>query len=168
VLPGIAARLGIDHDPVDITDADRRRWLLACVWPGTGRQERLRAAMDLALQDPPRLVRADMVEGLGAAVDQLPDIPTVVMTSWSFSYLSERDRARFEDAVSELGGRRRLAWVCNDAPGVSDLFPPPLMPDGPANRSVISIAEPGPGGWHAETLALTHSHGNWVEWLAAG
>ena len=122
--------------------------------------------MDLALDDPPQLIRADMVEGLGEAVDRLPSIPTVVMTSWSFSYLDEQDRTRFEDAISALGGRRRVAWICNDAPGVSGLFPPPLLPDGPANRSVISIAEPGTRGWRSEVLALTHSHGNWVEWLA--
>jgi hypothetical protein len=37
--PGISraayvfARVGVDCDPVDVTDADDARWLRACLWP---------------------------------------------------------------------------------------------------------------------------------------
>ena len=51
-LPAIAARLGLDRSPVDITRADDARWLLACVWPDTGRLARTAAAMDLGRPAP--------------------------------------------------------------------------------------------------------------------
>ena len=33
VMPEVVARVGVDLDPVDVTDADDARWLRACVWP---------------------------------------------------------------------------------------------------------------------------------------
>jgi hypothetical protein len=37
-LPPLAARMGLDRSPIDLADADDARWLLACVWPDTGRR----------------------------------------------------------------------------------------------------------------------------------
>ena len=47
-LPPIAARVGLDHDPVDLGDRDSFLWQLACVWPDTGRLDRTRAALEHA------------------------------------------------------------------------------------------------------------------------
>src|SRR4051794_323741 len=38
-LPAIPHRIGLDREPIDVTSEDDRRWLLACVWPDTGRME---------------------------------------------------------------------------------------------------------------------------------
>src|SRR5436190_361975 len=32
-LPEIAARLGLDRSPIDLTDERDARWMLACIWP---------------------------------------------------------------------------------------------------------------------------------------
>src|SRR5579859_7661126 len=32
-MPAVVARIGVDLDPVDVTDADDARWLRACLWP---------------------------------------------------------------------------------------------------------------------------------------
>src|SRR5437016_9412948 len=66
-LPEISRRLGIDRSPIDVTDADDVRWLLACVWPDTGRLERTAAAIEVARRHRPRVMRGDMVTDLGAA-----------------------------------------------------------------------------------------------------
>ena len=44
-LPVIGARVGLDRDPVDVRDEAAARWLLACIWPDTGRLERTRIAI---------------------------------------------------------------------------------------------------------------------------
>ena len=56
--PTVVSRLGIDLNPVDITDPDAARWLESCIWPdGAHRVERFRAAAALARAEPPELWR---------------------------------------------------------------------------------------------------------------
>jgi hypothetical protein len=47
-MPKVVARVGVDLDPVDVTDADDARWLRACLWPDQPeRAARLEAEMAL-------------------------------------------------------------------------------------------------------------------------
>jgi hypothetical protein len=48
-IPMIGARVGLDREPIDLTDDDSVRWLMACVWPDQhDRFERLRGAIEIA------------------------------------------------------------------------------------------------------------------------
>jgi hypothetical protein len=48
-VPEVAWRLGVDLNPLDVTDPDTGRWLAALVWAGDPeREERLRAAIRVA------------------------------------------------------------------------------------------------------------------------
>ncbi|HWS47993.1 MAG TPA: DUF2332 domain-containing protein, partial [Acidimicrobiia bacterium] len=58
-VPPIAARVGIDLDPVDVTDPDQVRWQLALVFPDTGRLERTRLALGELQHSPPRVIEGD-------------------------------------------------------------------------------------------------------------
>ena len=55
-LPDLEERIGIDLAPIDVTDPADARWLLACVWPDSGRAERVEASIRLALERPPALI----------------------------------------------------------------------------------------------------------------
>jgi hypothetical protein len=62
-MPEVVARVGVDLDPVDVTDADDARWLRACLWPDQPeRVARLEAELALAATAPPLLLRGDAVE----------------------------------------------------------------------------------------------------------
>jgi hypothetical protein len=64
-MPEVLARVGVDLDPVDVTDADDARWLRACAWPDQPeRVARLEAEIALAAAAPPLLLRGDAVEVL--------------------------------------------------------------------------------------------------------
>ncbi len=63
-LPTMAGRVGIDLDPPDLTDPDDARWLLACVWPGTGRFQRAARAIELGQSNPPPVLRGGALETL--------------------------------------------------------------------------------------------------------
>ncbi|MGH9018854.1 MAG: DUF2332 domain-containing protein, partial [Acidimicrobiales bacterium] len=63
-LPPLAIRMGLDQAPVDLTDPADARWLLACVWPDTGRRERTAASIELVRGAPPTIVTGDAVAGL--------------------------------------------------------------------------------------------------------
>ncbi len=56
-MPVVVARVGVDLDPVDVTNADDARWLRACLWPDQPeRVARLEAEMALAATAPPLLL----------------------------------------------------------------------------------------------------------------
>ena len=61
-LPEISVRIGLDRDPMDLTDESNARWLLACIWPDTGRLPRARNAIATAQLSPPDLATGDAVE----------------------------------------------------------------------------------------------------------
>jgi hypothetical protein len=79
-LPPIGARVGIDRQPVDLTDDDAYRWLLACVWPDTGRLPRTRRALDALRNSPPHVVAGDAVDTVSDVVLGLEgDVVPVVL-----------------------------------------------------------------------------------------
>ena len=165
-LPSISARVGLDRAPVDLTDASNIRWLLACIWPGTGRQERAAAAMRLASEHPPPLVKGDMVTDLGPVIASLRPGPVVVITSWSFSYLQEDERRGFERELATAAAGGPVVWVCCDSSGATDLFQPsePPTDDGDI-PSVFGLALFDRGEVRSHCLGYMHSHGAWVRWL---
>ena len=56
-MPTVAWRAGIDLHPLSVLNADDMRWLETLVWPEQDdRRARLRAAIELAQQDPPLLL----------------------------------------------------------------------------------------------------------------
>lgn len=165
-LPVMSRRLGLDRDPVDLADSDNVRWLLACIWPGTGRHDRAAAAMGLAARRPPQVVKGDMVADLGRVIRGLRPGPVVVMNSWSFSYLDADNRLAYVDALREAGRHSPIAWVYCDAAGATELFtpsqPPPDDGDVP---SVLGLAVFSGDEVESHCLAYMHSHGRWVQWL---
>ncbi len=166
--PAVRARIGLDQTPVDLDDADEARWLLACVWPDTGRLERTKAAIALARRQPYEMVQGDMVDDLVGAASRLPDDgPLCIMSSWALAYLRRADRVRFVEQLALLSERRPVAWLSAEGPGVVDGLPapPPRRNDG-IEASVLGCLLFERGQPDAHLLASCHPHGNWLEWLA--
>lgn len=166
--PSIVARVGLDRSPVDLDDPDAARWLLACVWPDTGRLDRTKAAIALARRQPYELVKGDMVDGLAGAAAQLRDEgPLCVMSSWALAYLRRADRARFVEQLARLSDSRPVAWLSAEGPGVVDAFSelPPRTNDG-IEASVLGCVLFDRGRSDPHLLGRCHPHGNWLEWLA--
>jgi hypothetical protein len=170
----IVDRVGLDRAPVDLADPDQARWLLACVWPDTGRMERTRAAIALAQQHPVEIVEGDLVDGLPAAVARLRrGAPVVVTTTWVLAYLRQADRVRFVDALAAVSADRPVVWVSAEGPGV---VPEPTGPRGSApdpssgddDRSSVVAAWTFSSGAldSAVVLGRCHPHGAWLRWTA--
>src|SRR5699024_11017169 len=59
LLPQIIWRAGIDLAPIDVTDPESCSWLETLIWPEQQeRRQRLRDALDVAKEHPPRIVLA--------------------------------------------------------------------------------------------------------------
>ena len=164
-IPRITRRLGIDRAPVDLNDPDAVRWMLACIWPGKGRQSRARAAIELQA-DRPGLVRpGDMVADLGPALREMHPQPTVVITSWSYSYLPLSAREDFLAVLEEAGRHGPVAWVCCDLVGIVPAFVPEAPVRHGETPSVLGLATFEGGDSWFRGVAFMHSHGEWLEWL---
>jgi hypothetical protein len=166
-MPQIVARVGIDVDPLDVTDADDARWLRACLWPDESeRVARLEAEMALAATAPPELLKGDAVEVLRDAFARVPaDALPVVTTTWALSHLSLEARLRFLQRLDEAATGRAVAWVSAEGVGVAPSIP--TMGDRRASgHSIIGLAVFGHSYLHAEAVGRCWSQGRMLAWLA--
>jgi hypothetical protein len=155
-LPDVAARIGVDLNPLDPGDADDRAWLRALVWPGPSaadRLQRLAAAAEIAAREPARMLTGDLLDRLPDALDLVPPGSTpVVFHTAVLPYVPSDRRAAFLELVRSLPVR----WLAQEAQGV-----------------VPGTGEAPPGGWGTDfvlsldgrPLALTAPHGGRIDWL---
>jgi hypothetical protein len=166
--PTIAGRVGLDHAPVDLDDRDAARWLLACVWPDTGRLERTAAAIALARDAKPPIVRGDAVDDLTATIDRLPpDSTPCVTTTWMLAYLAPEQRRAFVEALRRYSTTRPVAWISAEGPGVVDIVEIGAAPaHDPTTPSVLGAVWFERGTIEPTTLGWVHPHGRWIDWRA--
>jgi hypothetical protein len=165
-MPEVVARVGVDVDPVDVTDADETRWLRACVWPDQLEQvARLEAELALATAAPPVLLRGDAVEVLGEAFARVPaDALPVVTTTWALSKFSLEGRLRFLHRLDEAATHRPVAWVSVEGVGVAPAIP--TFGDRRASgHSIIGLAVFAHSTLHTEAIGRTWSQGRLLSWL---
>jgi hypothetical protein len=166
-VPEVVARIGVDRDPVDLTDPDDARWLRACVPPDQPeRAARLAAELALAATAPPLLLRGDPVAALPDAVARVPtDVPAVVTTTWALSRLPLESRLRFLHRLDEAAAGRALAWVSVEGVGVAPAVPT-LGDRRASGHSIIGLAVFDRSALHAEAIGRCWSRGRLLAWLA--
>ena len=170
-IPEVTSRLGIDREPVNLADPAARAWLEAFIWPEqTDDLATLRAAIDVARTAPAlAVVRGDATTDTARLLSGLPgDEPVVVLTASLLSYLTPGGRAAFADQLRLAAGRRPVAWVFAEAPGLAatmNLTAPALA--GPlAQRNTLYLVGAslhGPGNGHDDSLlALADPYLRWL------
>lgn len=157
-LPGeiaVASRRGIDINPIDLEDGDAVQWLRALVWPDhVGRQERLSAAIDVAREDPPQLIRADASLALPDELASVSGdaVPCVYGTHTLYQFPPDALRATLK--AMQAAGRERPTWF--------------LSMEGTGDQcSELRLTEYRNGDRETTLLARANPHGRWLEWLEA-
>jgi hypothetical protein len=156
-LPEIALRIGVDRDPLLLDRAADLRWLETLLWPEQHeRRTLLRAALEVAREDPPAMFEADAIPGLAvAAAGVPPGVRPVVVTAGVLVYLPRAERLRFLEAVRALG----CDWLALEAPG--------MLPDTAARLRVPAGRDaPFLLALNERPLAFTSPHGTRLHWLA--
>lgn len=166
-LPIVPIRIGVDCNPVDLTEERERRWLLACVWPDTGRLERTVSALAIAAREQPTVIRGDVATELGAVFETIDgECVICVVTSAVYSYLDTEAKAQFIESLDAAGKDRSVAWLSIDAPGTVELFePPPIPATCEIMPAVLGLATFRKSKRAARGLAITHPHGAWINWF---
>lgn len=166
-IPEVVARIGIDHDPIDVTDADDVRWLRACLSPDRPeRRARLDAELALAATTPPVLLRGDAVEVLPDALARVPaDAVAVVTTTWALSAFPLESRLRFLHRLADAATDRPVAWVSVEGVGVAPAIP--TFGDRRASgHSIIGLAVFEQSALRTEAVGRCWSRGRLLAWQA--
>ena len=152
-LPTVVWRIGIDLDPVDVTDAESVRWARSLLWPEqVDRVDRFERAVAAAALDPPIIVRGNGVDLISEVAARAPDdARLVVFHSYTFNQVDAASKVRFDRALRELGrpvDRIAIEFSTED--------PQPSL----VHRSYSA------DGVSETTLATVHHHGAWIDWYA--
>jgi hypothetical protein len=152
----VRRRTGIDRSPVDATTEHGARLLEAFVWADqTERLERVRRAVEIVRNDPPRLMQGDFVEVLPPLLAERDlDVLTLVYDSASTIYLADADRAQLEETMEKEGRRGSLAWVSFEF----------TRDQGIGYEGFALDVRAWPGD--AKRLAQLDGHANRMEWVA--
>lgn len=155
-LPDVVWRVGLDVNPLDVSDPADIAWLDALTWPEhTHRRARLRDAAAVVASDPPLLVRGDLVHDLPALAAQAPVVATLVVFHTSVLYqVPAARRTAFAEIVRGLPGH----WIANEAPNVLRYGTLPPPPPGETLHNVLAL--------DGTPLAWTRSHGQAIIWFA--
>ncbi|WP_433159564.1 DUF2332 domain-containing protein [Kribbella sp. CA-247076] len=166
-MPEVVTRIGVDVDPVDVTDPEESRWLRACVPPDQPEKlARLEAELALATSAPPELVQGDVVEMLPEALSRVPkDALPVVTTTWALSRLSIEERLRFLHRLDEAATDRPVAWVSVEGVGVAPAVPT-LGDRRASGHSIIGLAVFEASTLRTEAVGRCWSQGRLMAWLA--
>jgi hypothetical protein len=154
--PNVAVRVGIDLNPLDVTDPDDARWLRALVIPDQReRHERLASAIDLVRERSPDIVAGDALDTLPDVLDRLPENGIACVYSTLTTYqLGENGVADLEEVLADRGRKRTIHWLSDD------LF---AERDRPIYRHVALSDDD-----RIETrLAEYESYGQWIRWIAS-
>ncbi|MCE0764415.1 DUF2332 domain-containing protein [Pseudonocardia kujensis] len=165
-MPEVVTRIGVDLDPVDVTDEAEARWLRACLWPDhRERIARLEAEIALAATAPPLLLRGDPVAVLPDALARVPaDTLPVVTTTWALSRVPLEDRLRFLHRLDAAATNRPAAWVSVEGVGVAPAIP--TFGDRRASgHSIIGLAVFAHSSLRADALGRCWSQGRLL-WTA--
>jgi hypothetical protein len=176
-LPSLADRVGIDIEPLHVSDGAVREWLTACLPQEIGAITRFHHAAEVALAGSGRLVRGDACEALAEVASTIPSERLIcIVDSYVHVFFADERLRRFAEQVDRLGAERDLDWISLD----------PLIPMGrDATRTVIGAQPPrsllernrtagavfgvlGRVGWRdgvrtTELLALGHPGAAWIE-----
>ncbi len=153
--PAVAWRVGLDLNPIDLSDPDERLWLRALIWPDEpGRAELLREAIAAVTLDPPRLLAGDALATLPRALAEAPaELPVCIYHSFTLNQFSPEGRRRFAEIVAGAAAKRVLALIALEALSRASPVPELRLSLGPALTPRL--------------LARCDAHGAWIEWLDA-
>lgn len=150
--PTIARRVGLERDPVDLSDRMDRDWLRALVWPDQPhRLARLDEAIALFHRHPQEIHKGDALALLPDALARVSHGEAAcvyhTIAVYQFSAAMKESLA----AILATAGLRRPVWhLAFEFDGVQDY--------------VLTLTRHAEGTAETCMLAVAEAHGGWIEW----
>ena len=146
-FPTVSFRTGIDLSPVDLSDDEEYRWMMALVWPDhTDRSELLAAARKIWLEDTPTVLAGDAVALMPNVLANVPaDAVLCVFHCHTLNQFPVEARSAFYEVLMGESERRIVYHVPSEGERMSV--------DRIANRQTTTLLS-----------ARRNAHGRWIEW----
>lgn len=154
--PTVASRIGLELNPVDLSDPDQRDWLRALVWPDqVARFGQLEKALEIATRERPDIRAGDAFTLLPDVLCGLPENESVCVYHTFVVYqFSDEMRQALDDMLVAVGLRRPV-WRLSIEGTLS----------GDAPMLLYSYRD---GAKEKRMLANCSPHGTWLEWFSHG
>ena len=148
--------LGLDLNPIDLRSADDTAWLETLVWPGQEeRIQGLRAAIDIARFEVPKIVRGNLLTDLEPLIATAPnDATLVVFHTAVLAYVTSQER---RDQFAETVRNANAVWISNEVPGVFPSFATAASLSPARGRFLMML--------DGTAVAWTGPHGQSIDWL---
>jgi len=156
--PRVVWRAGLDLNPIDVSVPGEIDWLEALVWPEQrDRLARLRAAIKIAAEQKPRLVKGDLRTDLAALAREAPkDATLVIFHTAVLAYVaSAAEREEFVRSVGSLCDY----WIANEMPQVFPDIARRAGREGPRGSFLLSV--------NSAPTAWADPHGAWLDTIDA-
>jgi hypothetical protein len=151
--PKVASRVGLERNPVDLSDADQRDWLRALVWPDhPARLARLEKAPEIYAAKKPEIRAGDALDLLPGAMAAVPADETLCVYHTIVTYQFPRDAREALDNMLIAAGLRRPVWRLS-------------LEFAGENYHPLRLTRYADGVKTGEELALCDPHVAWIEWL---
>jgi hypothetical protein len=146
--------VGIDLNPIDVCDNDAVRWLEALIWPDQAtRLARLRGAVAIAREDPPRVLAGDASVLVAEAMAEAPEGTALcVYHTFAIYQFPAEARARLTAALIQASHSRGEVFDL-DMSGVA------------GGHAELRLTRYRNGQPEEALLARCGPHGQWIEWL---
>ena len=156
--PRVVWRAGLDLNPVDLSVPGEVDWLEALIrLEQTDRLARLRAAIKIAAEQKPRLVKGDLRTDLAALAREAPkDATLVIFHTAVLAYVSSAaEREEFARSVALLCD----FWIANEMPQVFPDIARRAGREGPRGSFLLSV--------NSAPTAWADPHGAWLDTIDA-
>ena len=153
-IPQVVFRVGLDLNPVDISDPDVVDWLRALVWPERVDEARmLEDALEMAKDDPPQTLAGDALELLPEVLQGIPSDSTLCLYHINtLNQFPREARERFFKLVDEHGSVRDLSLISVEGRAGH-------------RHCAVELTQYQNGLRTNQRLADNDTHGNWIQWL---
>lgn len=152
--PRIASRVGLERNPVDLSDANERDWLKALVWPDhLARFERLEKAIGLFRAQPAEIRGGDALALLPDALARVPEGEPLCVYHTYVVYQFSAEMRETLDNVLIVASLRRPVWRLSCEGSLASVGEAPMR-----------LRRYADGRKESRTLALCHPHGAWLDW----
>ncbi|GAB4268011.1 MAG: hypothetical protein Kow0013_18470 [Pararhodobacter sp.] len=147
----VAARAGVDLNPIDTGDAAQTRRLLAYLWPD--QPHRLALTRAAIAARPPLPDRADAIDWLAGRLDPRPGRLHLIWTTVAWHYFAPASQRRGTALIEAAGAQATpdapIAWLAHEADGA-----------GPGAGLTLRL---WPGDLRLD-LGRADFHGRWIDW----
>ncbi len=151
--PRVGGRVGLELNPVDLTNRDDRDWLRALIWPDqVSRLTRLDKAIALFAAEKPAIRAGDALALLPDALAAVPKDQVPVVYHTIAVYQFSKDMREALESILTIAGLRRPLWR--------------LSFEFDGSLYVLSTIRYADGVREETRLASCHPHGTWIEWCA--